>query len=647
MKIASAEFLMKKVRQRAFKPRTRLNTWQWAGKHVYLDERFTARPGLFDVNFTPYMKGPHEWFSDPHVEEISFAKSRQVAGTTFLGNCLSYAIGEDPGPALYVTATLDKARSYSEREWKPRVELSPILKELKPDNKDDFKKIAQHFKSCSIEFTGSNSPANLMSRPVRYLFEDEIDTWPKDNGEEAPSINIAEASTISYAHSRKILRVSTPTVPTGAIWTFFQKGTQHKYHVPCPHCGQKFELLFEQLNFHRELNRSETGVWDLDGVRDTASLTCPNAVCKADISMRDQPYMVLKGEWVQTNPNAPKRHISCHISALYSPTITWGQIAVLFLQQCDTPGGLHDFYNHYLGLPFTRASTSVTITDVERVRDASPEYRLFDIKNAHSWRLPAHTEFAVMAVDVQQDGFWWGHRGLCLDETSYLLDYGRASTWDDLDELIARVYKQPDGTPLKIYKGLIDCGYIAKRMGGVYDFCIRSGGRFLPCQGRSITHGLYQPIRETQFDHKGYLLDAVQLRDDLYKEQLYIRRIKERAGAGWYLPRNIDMTYCKQLTDEKLEPKKTERGTEIMDWKDHGNNHLGDVEKYLLAAIDLLVPYVRAKRDGLLEIPPDEKPRVEESTGMRVLETIDDVLARQIENAQSGERRSDPFAVVW
>jgi phage terminase large subunit GpA-like protein len=607
-----ADELMAKVLHRTLKPKTKLNTHEWSKKHVRLDARFTARPGFYDVGFTPYMRGPHEWFSDPRVTEMTGCKSRQVGGTTLLANCMMYAVGEDPGPILYVTSTGTNAQSFSEREWIPRVDLSPLLSSLKPDNPDDFKKVEQHFKTCTAKFVGSNSPANLMSRAIRYLFEDEIDTWPEDNGAEAPSIEIVEACTLSYGHTKKILRISTPTVETGAIWQNYLRGSQHKYHVPCPHCEHKFELLFEHLNFHRDECRTEEGVWDLDKLVRLTSLTCPS--CKGDIDQVDQSLMVDKGIWVQTNMGAPRNHISWHISALYSPTVTWGDVAKAFIQKHETPGGLHDFYNHYLGLPFQRKSTTVTISDIEAVRDASPEYRSY---SGPGWISPAEFELIVMAVDVQADGFWWGQRGLCLDESSYLIDYGPASSWADLIDLFDRTYTNPSGRIIPVYKSLMDSGFMARRIAGVYDFCFSSGGRFMPVQGRSVQHGLFAPIRETQFDHKGTLIDAVQLRDDLFKEELYIRRIKERQGAGWFLPRNLDEVYKKQLTDEKLMPKKTARGTEIMEWKDFGNNHMGDVEKYLLGAINLVVAYLRELREnqGKIAEPSEEmKERIRELT---------------------------------
>lgn len=592
-----AELLAVELLHRELKVRTHLNTWQWAGAgNVRLDSRFTVRPGPYDVGYTPYLRRPHEWFSDPYVREITGCKSRQVGGTTYLANCMMYAVGEDPGPCLYVTSTQENAHSFSEREWIPRVDLSPCLSALKPDDDDLFKKREQHFKSCTVKLVGSNSPANLMSRAIRYLFEDEVDTWPEDNDNEAPSLDIVEACTLSYAHTRKILRVSTPTLPTGAIWQCFFRGSQHKYHVPCPHCSEKFELKFEQLNFHRDECRNEDGIWDLDLLKRRVTLECPS--CREQIQQREQTKMVEEGDWIQTNPNAPREHISWHISALYSPTVSWGEIARIFLQKKNTPGGLHDFYNHYLGLPFVRRTTSVTAGDIDKVQKTSKEYAIYR-PNDKNWRCPDEHELILMAVDVQQSGFWWAQRGVNLDESSYLLDYGPASHWDDLLQLFDRSYTLPSGKKISVYRALIDMGFMAKRIAGVYDFCIRSGGKFFPVQGRVASHGMWVPIRETIFDHRGVFINGVQMRDDLFKEELYIRRIKERAGAGWYLPSiGLGSDYKRQLTDEQLQEKRTARGTGVMEWTDTGNNHLGDVEKYLLGGIDLVAPILRELREG-------------------------------------------------
>jgi phage terminase large subunit GpA-like protein len=580
--------------KRALQPRTVLNTWQWAEREVVLDSRFTNRPGLYQVGFTPYMKMPHEWFSDPRVNEITGAKSRQVAGTTFLANCMMYAVAETPGPIMYVTSTRENAQSFSEREWLPRVELCSALRKLKPDDIDDYKKTEQHFRTCTVKFVGSNSPANLMSRPIQYLFEDEVDTWPEDNGAEAPSIEIVEACTISYGHAKKIVRISTPTVPTGTIWQYFLRGSQHKYLVKSPFALDKpgFELKFEMLNFHKDKCRDEkTGQWNLDKLRRSVTLRCPYT--GKDIEQLEQAEMVRNGEWVQTNPHAPSNHISWHISALYSPMLSWGDIAVLFIQKKDSPGGLHDFYNHYLGLPFERKAAEVKASDIELVRDRSPKYTRPPI-GASRVQLPAPMDVILMAVDVQQDGFWWGQRGLRKTEKntlqSWLLDYGQAVSFLDIEDLFNRKFVWED-EEIEVYKGLIDSGYRAARTGGVYEFCLKMRGGFFPCQGRAVNHGLFQPVRETIFTHKGQDFEAVQFRDDLFKEELYLRRIKT-TDCEWFLPQDICPTYIEQLCDEKLVGRKTERGTLVLEWKDFGNNHMGDVEKMLLVGESLVQPFL-------------------------------------------------------
>jgi phage terminase large subunit GpA-like protein len=602
--------LLRECTKLAFKPRTRLNTHEWAKENVRLDARFTHRPGWYDVDFTPYMRGPHEWFSDPYVMEITGAKCRQIGGTTWLANCMSYGVVEDPGPGMYVTSTSNNAQSFSEREWLPRLDLCPAMAELMPDNRDGIKVLEQHFKTCTMRFAGSNSPANLMSRPIRYLYADEVDTWPQGNDDDAPALETAEACTLSYGSAKKILRVSTPTIPTGAIWQKFLAGTQHKYFVPCPACDQRTELLFDQLNFHRDVCRDASGHWNLDVLRETTTWVCPH--CKVEQAQNMQSSMVLQGEWRQTNPKATKRHISWHISALYSSTVSWGDIAVMFIQKKDTPGGLHDFHNHYLGLPFQREAASVTVQDVEKMVARSPEYLLYNTKNA-KYRLPTQLRAILMAVDVQQDGFWWAQRGMAADQSTYLLDYGAASSWADLKDLLDRTYVQPDGTGIQTLKMLVDCGYRAKRQSGVYDFALANAGRIWPCQGRSSVHGLLQPVRLAQFEHRGMMIDGIQLRDDIYKEQLYISTLKEQKSS-WFLARNICSRYKKQLSDERLVVKLNERGDEEMVWVSTKNNHLGDVEKYLMAGFDIIIPLLDEldPETSSMEIGGDTEEELEE-----------------------------------
>jgi len=568
-----AEELLAQVCFDTLRPRTRQECDHWSEAHIRLSERFSPNPGRLSLDFLPFMRQPHIWFSDPEVNQITGVACVQIGKTTWMADCAMYAIAEDPGPIMYVTSTGDNGKSWVEREFQPRVEDCDAVRELKPDNADDFKKMEMHFKTCTFRVVGSNSPANLASRPIRYLFADEVDKWPKENGAEAPSLDLARARTTRYEHIRKIVVASTPTTESGTVWVEFLKGSQHKFFVPCPHCGHKQELHFTYtskdggLYIPKDAKDKRTGLWDLDRVARETTYVCEE--CREHIKQDEAPAMLLAGEWKQTNPHAPRNHISWQISALYS--MSWGALALAFLERKDTVGGLHDFYNNFLGLPFQRQAAAVTQTAVERVRDASPRYALGE--------LIIKPLMITMTVDVQQTEFWWTHCAWSDDGKCYLLDYGSSPSFDDLMVLVNKTYTLK-GTDEKfpILIGLIDSGYKAKRESGIYDFCYASGGRFVPAQGRSTAHGFFVPVRESTFLHRQRAMTLVQFNDSMFKQELYHRHINERDGK-LLLPFDVGANFVEHMTGEKLVEKTNERGQTEWVWIEVGPNHLGDCMK--------------------------------------------------------------------
>ena len=105
--------------------------------------------------------------------------------------------------------------------------------------------------------------------------------------------------------------------------------------------------------------------------------------------------------------------------------------------------------------------------------------------------------------------------------------------------------------------------------------------------------------------------------DDIFKEELYRNRIKERSGKAWYLPINITNEYIEQLTAERLVERNLPRGGIEFVWETSRNNHLGDCEKMQLVFWDVVAPYVRlnepedeqderAEPQLVVDIPPSE-----------------------------------------
>src|SRR5262249_4931113 len=142
-----------------------------------------------------YTRGWQEAFSNPRIKEITIVAAGQTGKTESLLNCIRYAIAEDPGPMLWIAPAESMARSFSETRLQPSLRDCPPCDAQIPDDPDQFKLLEMHFKECTVNLVGANSPAQLSSRPIRYLFADEIDKFPEASGREAGALELARVRT--------------------------------------------------------------------------------------------------------------------------------------------------------------------------------------------------------------------------------------------------------------------------------------------------------------------------------------------------------------------------------------------------------------------------------------------------------------------
>ena len=549
-----------------WEPKERPDPLTWAEREIVLDPRFSPRPGRFSCDFTPYLRQLHLWFGDRKVRQITFVKSAQVGGTTLLANLIQYAIAEDPGPILYVTSTADNAKSWSERELMPRIRSCAALRGFLPDDPDLLKKTEMAFTSCTLALRGSNSVNQLASRAIRYLFADETDKWPDASATEAPSLELAMARTNFYRTICKRVLASTPTVETGAIWSQFLAGSQHRYHVACRSCGAEQHLEFEQVRWSDEL-RGPGGSWDLDGVADSACYQCRE--CGDLWPQEMQREMVAQGRWIAGNPSAPRDHISCHISALYSPQMTWGEIAKLFLQKQSTPGGLHDFRNTYEGLPFENRAASVR---EDAILDLRSGYRLREIPAEVT--SGGSTALLTLCADPGEKQTHWSVEARNDQGESWVVDYGTVLSVEDLitpEFLAARRYQLPGSEELIApVAGLIDSGFLTER---VYSVCAKSGGLYYPSKGSESTFGNYAVT-----SIKGLNLLLYTYGDTIYKTYLYLERIKKKLPPRLHLPEDVGRDFIDGHTGQQMLENKNSRISPFY-WKKVANDHFGDCTK--------------------------------------------------------------------
>lgn len=509
-------------------------------------------------------------FTDPLIEQIVLCFGAQIGKTEAELNMIGYALDQTQSPVMMVYPTDSIAKFASDKR------VQPMIKSVKSisDNFDENSKLLElDFNNGNyMVLVGANSPSNLSSRSIKYLFFDEIDKYPAFSGKEADPIKLAKERTKTFV-DKKIVMVSTPTVESGNIWQAFMNANERRqYYVPCPHCGVSQTLKFKQIKWPEEHNDN------VDMIRDTAYYECEH--CGGHIHDRHKMEMLRHGKWVAVNASQSKvRSISYHLSSIYSPWVTFGDVAYEFKNSKGTPASLMNFINSWLAEPWRSAKTKST------------QNMQFTESTYPCGIVPDKAVLLIASVDVQLDHFWWEVRAYAPGVKSYLIDYGQASTWEDLEEIIIhREYPSEFGEPRQIMKAGIDSGF---RTDEVYQFCSRFPEVCIPLKGSSNHTTMTAPYTMTSLE-KGVVggLKLYVLNTDYWKDFIFARMVRQINEDGTiHLYKDCPQEYSDHLrSEEKQEHRNVKTGAVTVQWKpltSHPVNHLLDTCTYNAAVADI------------------------------------------------------------
>ena len=554
---------------KAFKPPERYTVSEWADNFRVLTS-VSAEPGRWRTNRTPYLKEPMDRFTDPLIEKIVLCFGAQLGKTETELNMIGYALDQTSSPTMMVYPTDTIAKFASDKR------VQPMIKSVKSIND----KFDENSKLLELDFNngnymvlvGANSPSSLSSRSIKYLFFDEIDKYPAFAGKEADPIKLATERTKTFI-DKKIVMVSTPTVESGNIWQAFMSANERRqYYVPCPHCGVSQTLKFKQIKWPEEHNDNA------DMIRDTAYYECEH--CGERIYDKHKMEMLRRGEWRAVNESQSKvRSVSYHLSSIYSPWVTFGDVAYEFKNSKGTPATLMNFINSWLAEPWKSSKTKST------------QNMGFTQSNYPCGVVPDKAVLLIASVDVQLDHFWWEVRAYAPGVKSYLIDYGQASTWEDLEEIIInREYPSEYGESRQVMKAGIDSGF---RTDEVYQFCSRFPEVCIPVKGSSNHSTMAAPYTMTSLE-KGVVggLKLYVLNTDYWKDFIFARMIRPADEDGTiHLYKECPQEYSDHLrSEEKQEIRNVKTGAVTVQWKpltSHPVNHLLDTCTYNAAVADI------------------------------------------------------------
>jgi phage terminase large subunit GpA-like protein len=544
-------------------------------------------PGRWRSDSSPWVKPLMELFPDNRITDISVMCSAQSSKTQTLACCACWAISEDPGPAMWVMAAKDEAKTFVRDRIKPTFEnCDPVAASIVTADALEFT-----FGSMPFYFTGAGSPSKLQSKPIRWLFLDEVRNYPPG------ALDTVLKRTRAFWNSRRII-ISTPKLKDDAVHRAFLAGDQRVFHFHCPSCSQLQPLKFEQLKAqHPETGESclfaeVPGVldadkkWNFDLLSDWIRYEC--VACKHLIkdTPSERKAIARNGEFVRMNPKAPRHRVSFQWNAMLPPWVTWRSIVEEYIHalaavRTGDLDPLRAFINETLGEPWEDKLGE--IDDFGFLEARRGDYDFGD-----AW---PEARVRFMAADRQEKGgehYFWVIRDFGLFGKSRLVAYGRCNTTAELEET-------RKGFNVKVLNCIIDSGFKAQE---VYRFCAATGWKaFKGDSALSFMHydargkAVRKVWRKTDQDpHYGTKMAGrtrpiplFSWANDPVKDML--AELMKGLVGDWTIPKKTASDYLRQVTAERREERVDSHGRISFTWhRVRRDNHYFDCELMILVA---------------------------------------------------------------
>jgi len=591
----------------------KLTVSEWADKYRKLSPESSAEAGTWRTSRAEYQRGIMDAISDPSIQEVVVIKSAQVGLTELLNNTVGYYMHQDPSTMLLLQPTLEMAQTWSKDRLSPMLRDTPAIRDCVKDarSRDSGSTILhKQFAGGHITMAGANSPASLASRPIRIVLCDEVDRFPESAGAEGDPISLAKKRSTTY-HNRKLFICSTPTIKgESRIEAAFMSSDQRYYFMPCPHCAES--IKFEWKHVH----------WP-DKEPHKAAYWCQE--CGSEINDREKTAMVKAGEW---SPTSESHIAGFHINELYSPWVTFGEMAVNFVEAKKLPETLKTWINTALGETWEESGESIDEGDLSERCEVYPA------------EAPEGVLAIVVGADVQDDRLELEYLGVGVDSETWSLGYevvygdpSGVELWQQFDDLLMRKFEHELGRMMPVSAVCIDTG--GHHTQDVYKFCkTRFARRVFAIKG---VGGMGKPLVSRPTRGNSHKVRLFSVGVDTAKDIVYSRLKVIDIGAGFcHFPADYSEDYFKQLTAEKAVTKYV-KGRGVRSWvkKSGGRrNEALDCRVYALAAFELLNANMQALESRLRTLGSAQD---EENPVMKAEQEID--VVKEMAKPRSRRRR--------
>ncbi|CAB4158868.1 Bacteriophage lambda, GpA [uncultured Caudovirales phage] len=529
-----------------------------------------------------------ECFADEGINEITCMCSAQSAKTLTILVLMCWAIAEDPGPILWVTSSEKEGKKLSKSRLMPLLErCAPVAAKL-PQNKSQKMTLEIYFPGAPLVIVGCEAEAGLQSTPYRYVFCDEARQYPKG------ALEMLSKRFRSYPHNYKKVIISTPDMEGDALHRTYLAGSQEKWFVKCPKCGDEHELLWGDKNSHggvkwtknKETYDDELNTYRFDDLDKTVRYCCWNEACDHEWRdvIADRKYLSTNGRWVAQNPNAPSNSVSFNWNAVLP---WWASLtsqvreflsAKAALEWAD-PAPLKDHMNETRGQVWT---DQYVYTGGEKYIDE----RIADYNPEETW--PEEVR-RIMTIDVQGAGgrhFYfviraWSYRGW-----SRLIQHGVVWSWEEIALVAQQWGVEPNNVVIdtgawapECYKQVVASGYRYKAFKGDDKDTYR-------VKGKSYIYSVTSadPAIGTSLQGRVRTIDLVLWAK--YGALLRLYAFMHGDLGKWEIHANASAEYKLQATSWDRRQRTNRDGSQTMEWyqKNARKDHYSDCEQMQVVA---------------------------------------------------------------
>ncbi len=456
----------------------------WAdAKREIPDESGARITGKWDSLRAPYMYWPMLVAGVDHPAATFWMRWGAKTGKTQVPlNAIFHCIDTAPRSIMVVCPSDQKQRDFEKEVFTPALkaskDVSIKVKPVTSRSGEGSTVFHKRFRGGFLKIINGASEGQLQQSDIGFICYEEPSSYPRDVGGRGPTVRQARARNLAWGDDAKEVGAGTPkTVGDCVVTEEVESRTLHRYYVPCPDCGARQVLKWENMTRdagrpyficqacgvligHEHKNAMNLAAWQ-DGPPYWGWIPCftsenPDNPAPPDCFPAEEldrwRFRDLEGR----DPSADG------IWQGYSPFSTWRRVFTDWdeANKSGDPADLATFSQQTLGLPFEASHERPSVATLYEGRKTAAAHA-----GVTPGRMPDWAYAVYLAVDLQGDRFehaTWaqgpGNRWARIDRGVIPIPPVSQAGWQELSQLTTRQWEGTYCKPIGYDRIGVDTG---------------------------------------------------------------------------------------------------------------------------------------------------------------------------------------------